>query len=72
MKITFEYVCNSVAKSLREYGYPDTSAAMIADVFEAMKAGKQDAELPHGIIGRFAESQLRDVWSSIKHLKATP
>lgn len=50
-----------VARSLREFGYPDASAQMVADTWAAMKEGKSDADLPHGIIGRFAERQLEEV-----------
>lgn len=47
----------AVTKSLVEFGYPDTTPAMVREIHEAMKAGK---EIPHGIIGRFAEGQIKD------------
>ena len=49
----------SVAKSLRDFGYPDCTSQMIADTYEAMKRG--DDKMPHGIIGMFAERQLAEV-----------
>lgn len=54
-----------VASSLREFGYPDVSASMIADVYTAM-ADKR--ELPHGIIGSFVQDQLHEVWGLLDRL----
>lgn len=51
----------SVATSLREFGYPDATAAMVADVYAAMKEGKTGGQLPHGIVGMFAERQIEEV-----------
>lgn len=53
-----ETIYAAVAKSLVEFGYPDVTGAMVAEVHAAMKAGE---ELPHGIVGMFAEGQLRDL-----------
>lgn len=49
----------SVARSLREFGYPDATAAMVKDIYAAMKRG--DRTMPHGIVGMFAESQIKEV-----------
>ena len=48
----------AVAKSLVEFGYPDVTSKMIQEIHEAMKEGKTEDDLPHGIIGRFAEKQI--------------
>lgn len=48
----------AVADSLRQFGYPDVTAKDVAEVHEAMKNGQP---LPHGIVGLFAERQLRDL-----------
>lgn len=53
--------CETVAKSLREFGYPDVTGDMIAEVMHAWVDGKRGEELPHGIIGRFAESQFDEI-----------
>lgn len=58
----------AVAKSLREFGYPDATASMVADTWAAMKAGKQSSAMPHGIIGRFAERQLDEVRETFETL----
>lgn len=48
----------AIARNLREFGYPDTTAGQIRETHEAMLRG--DMEMPHGIISMFAESQLRN------------
>lgn len=55
----------TVAKSLREFGYPDASAAMVKDCWEAMQSGKGDEDMPHGIVGRFAFNQLDEAREQI-------
>lgn len=55
----------SVARSLREFGYPDVTAPMIREIFDAWEA---DKELPHGVIGLFAKSQFEEVADKIKSL----
>jgi hypothetical protein len=53
--------CAKVAKSLREFGYPDCTADMIRECLDAWLTGKRDLELPHGIIGAFASRQFDEV-----------
>lgn len=53
--------CQKVAKSLREFGYPDCTSDMIRDCLDAWITGKRDLELPHGIIGAFASRQFDEV-----------
>jgi len=53
--------CQKVAKSLREFGYPDCTAEMISECLDAWVAGKRDLDLPHGIIGAFASRQFDEV-----------
>ena len=67
-KITKQTAFESVARSLREFGYPDVTAQMVEDTWNAMKEGKKDADLPHGIVGRFAESQLSEHRNIIEQL----
>lgn len=59
-----EQIYEAIANSLREFGYKDASAEMIRDTHEAMKEGKTGADLPHNIIGRFAERQINDACES--------
>lgn len=61
MAITKRKACESVAKSLRDFGYPDCTADMIETCLDAWKDGKRDMELPHGIIGAFASRQFDEV-----------
>jgi hypothetical protein len=64
---TLTQVYEAVAASLREFGYPDAEAKMIRDTHEAMKRG--DAEMPHGIVGMFAQRQLEEVKDVLPGLK---
>jgi hypothetical protein len=52
------HICTLLANSLRDFGYPDVTTAMIEDILREYRAGKRGADLPHGIIGRMAEAQL--------------
>lgn len=59
--MTKNQACQKVAKSLREFGYPDVTAAMIEECLDAWLTGKRDLELPHGVIGAFASRQFDEV-----------
>lgn len=50
----------AIAKSLREFGYPDADAGKIEDIRAAYRDGQRGENLPHGILGRFAESQIEE------------
>jgi hypothetical protein len=50
----------AVARNLREFGYPDVTAVMIRDVYDAWLSGNRYPDLPHGIIGGFAERQFEE------------
>ena len=50
--------CQTVAKGLVEFGYPDCTPEMIDEVLTAFLEGKRGADLPHGVIGQFAERQF--------------
>lgn len=63
--------CAKVAKSLREFGYPDCTTSMIADCLDAWIGGKRDMDLPHGIIGAFASRQFDEVEDARPGLLAT-
>ena len=51
----------AIARSLREFGYPDVSTEMIGEVWDAYAAGKTGFDLPHGVVGMMAESQLDEI-----------
>jgi hypothetical protein len=59
--LTKSSACAKVAKSLREFGYPDATSTMIEECLDAWLTGKRDLELPHGIIGAFASRQFDEV-----------
>jgi len=59
--MTKTQACSKVAKSLREFGYPDCTPAMISTCLDAWLTGKRDLDLPHGIIGAFASRQFDEV-----------
>jgi hypothetical protein len=50
----------AVARNLREFGYSDVTAAMIRHVYDAWLSGNRYPDLPHGIIGGFAEKQFEE------------
>lgn len=58
VKIKAARAYEAIAKSLREFGYPDASAKMVEATHKAIIAG--DKKMPHGIVGMFAESQLKE------------
>lgn len=64
-KYTLNNAMEAVAKSLRDFGYPDADAQKMREVFDAWKDGK---ELPHGILGMFAERQFEEVKDQILKL----
>lgn len=51
-------VYEAIAHTLRDFGYWNTDLHMIREVHEAMLAG---ADLPHGLLGRLASDQIKDV-----------
>ena len=55
-KPTFNDACEAVARSLRDFGYPDASAQMVSDTYDAIRDGK---DVPHGIVGAFAAEQIK-------------
>ena len=59
--ISRNQACQSVAKSLREFGYPSVTADMIDECLTAFLTGKRDLELPHGVIGAFASRQFAEI-----------
>jgi hypothetical protein len=63
---TLDNAMEAVARSLREFGYPDVTAKMIREIFDAWDAGTKP--LPHGVIGMFAERQFEEVADKIKSL----
>lgn len=51
----------SVARGLREFGYPDATTEKMREVLDAWLAGKRGSDLPHGVLGMFAERQFEEV-----------
>jgi hypothetical protein len=47
----------AIARNLREFGYPDVTAEMVREVYRAMVRGE---DIPHGVVGMFAQGQLED------------
>lgn len=54
-------MCVPVARSLREFGYPDVTTETIAEVLDAWIDGKREHDLPHGVIGMMAGRQFDEV-----------
>lgn len=63
---TLDRAMEAVASSLREFGYPDVTAKMIREVFDAWEKGEKN--LPHGIVGMFAERQFDEVADQLRSL----
>jgi hypothetical protein len=59
-RITKNAACEKVADSLREFGYKSVTTAHIREVLDAWLEGKRESELPHGIVGMFAEKQFEE------------
>lgn len=53
--------CATVARDLREFGYPDVTGPMVEEILAAWLDGKRDAELPHSVIGMFAGRQFDEI-----------
>jgi len=51
-------IFKAIANSLVDFGYPDVTPDMISEVYEAIKT--KEKELPYGIVGQFAESQIKE------------
>jgi hypothetical protein len=47
---------SAISASMREFGYPDVTSEMVAEVHEAMR---EHRTLPHGIVGMFAKDHLQ-------------
>jgi hypothetical protein len=60
-RVTKSEICEAIAEALRDFGYPETTGLMIREIFNAFVAGKRGSDLPHGVIGRFAEGQLKEL-----------
>ena len=60
-KMTRLDASNTVANSLREFGYPDVTGAMVKEVLDAWLAGKRDDQLPHDIVGMLAGRQFDEI-----------
>lgn len=60
-KITKEYICASISAFLIDFGYPDATPDKMAAIYDAFKAGKRWPDLPHGVLGGFAERQLEEI-----------
>ena len=58
---TKSQLCNAIARSLREFGYPDALGEMIEETMTAWLAGKRFPDLPHGVIGAMAERQFQEL-----------
>ena len=58
----------AVARSLREFGYTDVTAKSVREIYDAWLAGKRFPDLPHGVIGGFAERQFDEVADKLKSL----
>lgn len=61
---------SAIAKSLREFGYPDVTDEMVKETHEAilkkpsLAGSKEVKDFPHGIVSMFASSQLRELWEA--------
>lgn len=60
---TFRIGCASIARDLREFGYPDVTAEMVREVVEAYRRG--DPKMPHGVVGIIIKSKMDDERSAL-------
>ena len=54
-----QQLIDGIAKSLRDFGYPDATSEMITDIWGAYERG--DESMPHDVIGMFAERQMDEI-----------
>lgn len=59
-RMTKASACETVARDLRKFGYPDVTGAMVREVLDAWLAGASETDLPHGVVGMFAARQFDD------------
>jgi hypothetical protein len=59
--VTKREIVKSVSSGLIEFGYPDAKPPMITAILDAYLAGKRGSDLPHGVVGRFAERQFEQL-----------
>lgn len=64
--ITKQQICDAISRSLVEFGYPDCTPEMIGEIYDEFKAGKRFPDLPHGIIGGMAESQMKEAYEALE------
>ena len=55
---TRKQVTGAMAKSMRDFGYPDVTDQMADEIMAAYIAGD---DLPHGVIGMFLEKQMDEL-----------
>lgn len=60
-KVTRDEVVRSVSRGLIDFGYPDADETMISEILDSWLAGKRFPDLPHGVIGAFAEDQFKQL-----------
>jgi hypothetical protein len=63
--MTLSQFCEGIAQGLREFGYSHTTADMIRNTHNAMKAGEP---IPYGIVGMFARGQLEKAGDALNRL----
>lgn len=64
-KMPRQKIYEAIARSLRQFGYPSVTAVEVADTHWAME--HTETPLPHGVVGLFAEDQLKKVdWSQVE------
>lgn len=61
MKWTKQKVAASLSRQMVEFGYPDCTPEMMAEVYEAYIEGKRGSDLPHDVLGMMVESQLNEL-----------
>ena len=64
-KITADKIIKSISAGLIEFGYPDASPELIREIYDAYKLGKRFPDLPHGVLGGFAERQLDELQEAL-------
>lgn len=64
-RITRAEITEAIAKSLRDFGYPDVTSDMIDTIYGEFAEGKRFPDLSHGVIGGFAEGQLKDIQEAL-------
>ncbi len=67
--VTLSTAMEAVARSLRDLGYSGVTGKMCREIYDDWLTGKRFPDLPHGVIGGFAQNQFDENADWLKRLR---